>query len=470
MISEDKILQRTFLRYKRVERNENEHNSDKLQAGSLSYSLAGLIAIILTLCLGTGIFTMMQTMLGGALPLIAKNYGANNQIIALIGSTIPYILNMIITPIISFRSDRTRTGIGRRMPYLLFATLPMGLLIIAIGWIEQICRGLAAIFPWYLSSYNLWVLCGLIIGYNIFYLIIGSIIYYVFPDVIPEKYIGRFMACLNLTGSLFGIIFSRYLFKLIETNQAFLFSSLAIVFMACMYFMIFSVKEGSYPAVNPNEKAPSFIGNIKIFIRDCYSLPFYYSFFLMMALSEVSMITRSMFNVLYATKQLNISMEECGIIWSWGGIASLVLCFPLGMLVDKIGSLKVFGAGLFLVIITNLAGFFWVYDQRTFLVISISLSIAYAIQMTSTLPVFVDILPKAFYGQFSSANALLKALFMTIGSYFGGLLFDLVNNYQYIFLWDLLFSISSFIFFIILYCDWKRRGGAAGYVAPIKAD
>ena len=457
------FLRKTLFRY----HTATEPAAPALSTGTLQYTLPGLISTMTVLCLGTGIFTMMQVMLGNALPLIARGYGANNQLIALLGTTIPYVFNMIITPIVSFRSDRTRTKIGRRMPYLLFATPFMALALIGIGWIEPICRFLESAFSWYSATFDLWILGGLIVFYNIFYLIIGSIIYYLFPDVIPDRYIGRFMALLQLSGSLVGFLFSRYLLKFVETCQGILFTSLAFLFAAGMLWMIFTVREGEYPEVDPDVKPPSFFGNIMVFVRECYSIPFYYCFFLTMALSEVSMITRGMFNLLYAKEQLHISVEDFGIISGWFGLVGVVLSFPLGILVDKLGSLKVFGAGLVLVILTNLSGFFLVRDYASFYVVMIVLGVVYAIQMTSTLPVFVDILPKEFYGQFSAANALFRALFMTIGSYCGGLLFDLIKNYQYIFAWDFLFTVLSFLCFVKLYRDWRKRGGRRSYVAPL---
>ena len=457
------FLRRTLFRYRPAEMP----GAPELSTGTLQYTLPGLISTMTLLCIGTGIFTMMQVMLGNALPLIARNYGANNQLIALLGTTIPYVFNMIITPIVSFRSDRTRTKIGRRMPYLLFATPLMALALIGIGWIDPICRWLGSSFSWYSASFDLWILGGLIVFYNIFYLIIGSIIYYLFPDVIPERYIGRFMALLQLSGSLVGFLFSRYLLKFVENYQGILFTSLAVLFVAGMLWMISTVREGNYPEVDPNAKKPSFFGNIMVFVRECYSIPFYYCFFLTMALSEVSMITRGMFNLLYAKEQLHISVEEFGIISGWFGLVGVVLSFPLGFIVDKLGSLKVYGFGLVMVILTNLFGFFLVHDYTSFYAVMIALGVVYAIQMTSTLPVFVDILPKEFYGQFSAANALFRALFMTTGSYCGGLLFDLIGDYQYIFAWDFLFTVLAFLCFVKLYRDWQKRGGRRSYVAPV---
>ena len=79
------FLYKTLFRY----HPETKPGAPELSVGTLQYTLPGLLSTMMVLCLGTGIFTIMQVMLGNALPLIARNYGANNQLIALLGTTIP---------------------------------------------------------------------------------------------------------------------------------------------------------------------------------------------------------------------------------------------------------------------------------------------------------------------------------------------------------------------------------------------
>ncbi len=461
------LLKQKLFTYQTVDGEQLPGGDPELRAGTIQYSRPGLFATIFFLCLGSGLFFIIPMLVGNATPLLLEKLSASNRAIALVGTTLPYILNMVITPVLSFQSDRYRSRLGRRMPYLLIGTPLIALFLLGVGFYAEIGSFCSTLFPTFNQNSEFWILAALLTGYNIFYLVNGSIIYYVYPDVIPGKYIGRFMSLLQLVGSGAGFFFSRYLLKYIETDLQLLFVGLTIAFLIGMGVIFLFVREGNYPPIEEEKRFPGLIGIVVSYVRECYSVPFYYAFFLMMALSETSLVCRNMFNLLYAKNTLGLTVEEAGIIAGWCGAVSCVLCYPIGMVVDKIGSLRVYGAGLVLVILVNIYGFFFVHDGTTFYISSIALAVVYAIQMTSTLPVFVDILPRELYGQFSSANALLRALFMAIGAYLGGWLFDWIKDYQYIFAWDFLFTCAALGCFAVLYVSWKKRGGREHYVAPL---
>ena len=227
-----------------------------------------------------------------------------------------------------------------------------------------------------------------------------------------------------------------------------------------------TVREGAYPASDSDEEF-SLCKMVRSYFRECYSIPFYYGFFIMIALSDVSTICRAMFNFLYAQESLGLSYQEYGNVMGWGGVIGLVLSLPVGFLVDRFHALRVYAAGLFLVVVVNIVSFFYVNDFVTFYISSLLLSVVYTIQGAATLPCFVAILPKEYYGQFSSANALLRAAFMALCGMGGGMLFDLLDDYQYIYAWDFLFTIGALISFFVLYRGWRRRGGPDHYRPPL---
>ena len=75
-----------------------------------------------------------------------------------------------------------------------------------------------------------------------------------------------------------------------------------------------------------------------------------------------------------------------------------------------------------------------------------------------------------FLFSFQSCKALLQRehrLLQFSNLFCGGLLFDLIGDYQYIFAWDFLFTVLAFLCFVKLYRDWQKRGGRRSYVAPV---
>lgn len=301
-----------------------ENRDPEYRAGSLLYTGRGLLLTVFFITVGAFGFFLMSSLVGALLPVEMEKLGASNTLIAVFITSIPYILNMIITPVVSFRSDRLRTALGRRIPYILWSAPFVSLFLVLIGWTPAVCA--RAALPHWLP---LALLGGLSVGYQIFFLIVGSVIYYLFPDVIPEKFIGRFMAVFNLTGSLVGFLFPRYLLPLGERHVNWLFTGVALFYLVTIVFMCRAVREGSYPADRSGESfSPA--GMVRSYFRECYSIPFYYSFFIMMALSDVSTVCRMMFNFLYAQKNLGLTYAEFGAVMSWGGVIGVALSLPWG--------------------------------------------------------------------------------------------------------------------------------------------
>ena len=85
-----------------------------------------------TFLIGLGFFTMgmMDPLYDSFVPIFLQKYISSKGIIGSI-MTIDNIFAIFLIPIVSAISDRTRTSIGRRMPYIL-VTLPMSAIFFAL--------------------------------------------------------------------------------------------------------------------------------------------------------------------------------------------------------------------------------------------------------------------------------------------------------------------------------------------------
>ena len=120
--------------------HENSHPGGKTYSvGSLVYNRKGLAVLFAWMLWGDFCFTLMETVVG---PIILSSklgsLGASNTLIALIMTTVPGIMNTTVCPWVSFRSDRHRGRLGRRIPFILY-TLPfLSLFLVLLGYSEQI--------------------------------------------------------------------------------------------------------------------------------------------------------------------------------------------------------------------------------------------------------------------------------------------------------------------------------------------
>ena len=208
------------------------------------------------------------------------------------------------------------------------------------------------------------------------------------------------------------------------------------------------------------------LASVKLYFKECFSLSYYRWFFLGTAINAVSVVCRNMFNVFFAKENLGLSLDAFGKIMGWYMLVGVVFSLPIGWLVDKFRPIRVFLFGIALVVMTNIIAFFFIHSEYTFLLISLSLGLAYAIQAASTLPTYVELLPKERFGQFCSAQAMFQSIILIVTNYGAGLFIDWIGDYRYIYVWDAMWTTLAFVSMVIVYRGWRKYGGAESYVAP----
>jgi hypothetical protein len=80
------------------------------------------------------------------------------------------------------------------------------------------------------------------------------------------------------------------------------------------------------------------------------------------------------------------------------------------------------------------------------------------------IPMYMRVLPRERYGQFCSANALLRSFAVIIGGFAAGLFLDLMKHlyngsdyaYRFIPVWSIFWTAIALFFLWRLYQDWKK--------------
>lgn len=187
------------------------HDPSRFRVGSLTYTKAGLVSMFLFLLWGDFCFTLMETVVPSVMPLKFNAIGAPNWVLGLILTTIPNLMNMVINPFISFRSDRFRSRWGRRIPFLAGATPFLVIFLILLGYSEPISRWVQRSLLGGQGSelsVTLIVIGVFMVCFQFFNLFITSVYYYLFNDVVPQAFLARFMALFRMVGTCAGAIYN----------------------------------------------------------------------------------------------------------------------------------------------------------------------------------------------------------------------------------------------------------------------
>lgn len=452
--------------------------------GTLTYTKAGLFILFTWLLWADVCFVLMESV-PGLIPLKLKELNAPNWIMALMLSTIPSLLNATICPWVSFTSDRHRGPRGRRMPFILYTAPFLTIALVLIGFIDPVSRGVHGLLA--LTSVTVsqntvsLVLLGLFgTLFAFFNMFVASVFWYLFNDLVPEKVLSRFLAAMRIVSTGAGAFYNFFIFPLAATHMPWIFLGGAVLYFVTFTLLCLNVKEGEYPPPPPAEGAGGALAGIKTYVRECYSIRFYWYYFLYTGLSCVGGCI-GMFG-LFLQLHMGLTLEQIGQIAGVGGVWSVVLLYFGGTLADRIHPLRTFvlGVGINLLLLpVGLIWLFWDPPSATwyfrFCIIWTLVTLPVnALVGISSFPAEMRIFPKERFGQFCSANALVRSLAVLVGGQVAGIFMDVMKRvhhgsdfaYRYIPAWGLVFSCLAFVCLCLLYRDWKRRGGMESFAPP----
>jgi maltose/moltooligosaccharide transporter len=451
------------------------------RVGTLTYTKAALFSLFTWLLWGDFCFVLMEAAAPAVLQVNLNDMGAPNWVLGLALSTIPGVLNMAINPAASYCSDRFRSRWGRRIPFLFLATIPLTFFLALLGFSRQLGGWLHEVIAGGFSqtAVILTLVCVLVFLFQVFNMVVASVYYYLFNDVVPAEMLARFMSVFRIVGVLAGSVFNWFFLKYAVSHMTEVFLIAAGLYATAFILMCWRVKEGEYPPPPKPEGGAGIIGGIKTFFVESYGIKFYWLFFLANTCYALTTVTGA-FTILQA-RSIGVDLEFFGKTTAIAGIVSAALMYPAGILSDRLHPLRVLmWATIALLIIQPLWLVFLFYDfspavsHGLFIAITAVTVPAMALYMAAELPMYMRILPKSRYGQFCAANAMVRSFAAIIGGLLIGIALDRLALlfptkdycYRFIPIWSLVFIGASLFFLRRLYADWLKRGGAIAYHPP----
>lgn len=459
----------------------------RFKIGTLTYTKAGLITLFLFLLWGDFCFTIMETVVPSILPLELNAFGAPNWMLGLIITTIPNVMAAVLNPIISVRSDRFRSRWGRRVPFLFVATPFVTVFMVLLGYAAPIGRWLhESILAGRFSEAPviLIVIGAAMIVYEFFNLIISAVYYYLFNDVVPHAFLARFMALFRVVGTAAGAAYNFFILKYAGSHSKEIFLCSALLYGVAFVMMCWKVKEPSYPPPAPYvDGKTGFVAALKTYARECFTHRFYWFLFLANACTAMTWASGS-FQLLFKTKFLELDLDFVGKILGTSSVIGMVLLYPAGIYADRAHPLRVLLLATILQVVTGplfiaLAMFKPVLVPHTVAMTYIALVVITlpvgTLYRAAELPTLMQIFPQDRYGQFCSANALVRSLALIVGGFACGAFLDLMGKlnpdpaygYRFVPVWNTFFQTGSCLFTWLLYREWKRLGGKEAFKPPV---
>jgi predicted MFS family arabinose efflux permease len=446
----------------------------KRTAGKLTYSRFGLFSLFAWLLWGGVCFQLMEHVVASLLPLQLRSIGASNQHMALMMTTIPGILGFLVGPAVSYRSDRCTHPWGRRKPYIVFTMPFLCIFLVCIGFTEDI----AVFFQQsdLLKHYGITpltatvVLVGfLVLGFQFFNEFVNSVWWYLFRDVVPEAYFGRFMGLGRVVGSIGGFIWSLYIFPHAETHAREIYIWITLLYFFGFGLMCWRVKEERHELSEEEiaGRKPSIIHQARNYVRECFGHPIYVWGYIG-TIFDFFGNGLTFVGVLFA-KQLGITLEQLGVFGAFMGLAHLVATYPAGWFADKFHPIRLVVITSTATLVTPLLGYYFYRDWPSYMLLGLLWFPVSEIGKAAGSVLMMRVYPRKRYGQFSSCNGMIRGLAKMGGAMAGAYVLDQLQDYRFYLLYNGALNCGTIVCMLIVYYYWKKCGGD-NYVAPLKED
>jgi maltose/moltooligosaccharide transporter len=315
----------------------------RFRAGTLHYGVWGLLALVGWLLVGELGIAVRERWAQPIGLVVLRNVGASDTSVALLLSTIPAVISLLLVPAIGLRSDRCRSRWGRRRPYLLVSA-PLGagamLCVAAAPALAAWAHALLGTWSPGLRALDLGFFCLFWTVFEAAAMTTVALFNGLVNDVMPHGLLGRLYAVLRIAGLGVAIFFNMSLFALADTRLFELLLTIALVFGLSIPLMCLMVREGAYPAPAPVRASGAARVPAHTQLLECCTQRRHLWAFGAFMLAAVTFSPFNTFSQNYALG-LGLSKAEFGTLTATGYAVSIASAFGIGWLADRFGAVRV---------------------------------------------------------------------------------------------------------------------------------
>ena len=365
--------------------------------------------------------------------------------------TLDNIAALLLQPVIGSISDRTRTKIGRRLPFML-----VGAPIAAIAFLFAPAVAIPLLNIPLEARLPLFVACTM--TFMLSMAIWRTPVVALMPDVTPSKYRSQANGVINFMGGIGSIIAFLIGGKLYDIQPQYPFWLASALILVGVLLVFAFIREPKIYERNPNLEKPNLWKSLVQIFRDKQHDAI--RIFLAIFFWFVAMNAIETFITLYANRSLGMSEGRSVTLMTLNSLAFVIMALPAGLIGGKIGRKRTISIGIVVMIIVMTSIFFipaGTLTQEVFSlpvlgavpVVGLMLIVAglgWALININSLPVVVDLTDVTQIGTFTGLYYLFSTLAAIVGPNVNGWIVKLTgDNYASIFLIGPIFMVAALI-------------------------
>ncbi len=370
-------------------------------AGGLVFTMMNnaLPLFLLTYTMPLGLPAFLNP--GGAMPAAIIGLLANER----------SFFGGLIQPLIGRLSDRTRSPIGKRSPYILFGGFTAALAIATLAFHPSFWLMLLAVT---LSGVLLFVAVG---PYTT-----------LLADITPHNQRGRVGGLMSLAGVAGAIAFSVLSMQLWDVARGWVFVLVAIFVAISLTVVAFGVREpGSLALPAPDEKASRPI------VREILQHRALSLYIVAMSVYWLGAGAAAPFITRFGVLELHIPEKDSFTLLLVIVLATSVGAVLSGFLADRYGHKRVLLPGLVIFALAAIAGS-QVQTLGQALPVMVLVGLGNAVPTALYLPLLADLVPRSRAGASMGFANMIWSVAQPVGSVAAGVLVDASHSYRGVFL------------------------------------
>jgi MFS family permease len=390
-----------------------------------------------TFLLGFGFFgiALIWSVYNSYVPIFLREYSLPLWLVGLV-MTVDNIAGVTIQPYVGFLSDRTRTRLGRRMPYLIIGA-PIASLFFAL--IPVLHLGTAAVV----------LLMAAIIIMNIAMAIFRTPTVALMPDITPSPLRSKANGIINLMGGLgttLAFLGGAFLYR---ANRGLPFWVAAAILLAAEAIVVVAIRE-------PKEYSEaSDHHGVLATIREIATSHERSALFILLAIFTWFMGYNAIetFWTTYGKEFLGIAESTAAAMLTYVSAAFLVFSLPAGFVATRFGRRRTILAGLTMLFVFILGGYFTT-NMAYLTGMLIIAGIAWALININSFPMVSDIAPLGRIGSYTGLYYFSSMLAAIVAPPIVGGLMDLFGH-------RIMFLFSAFAMLLAILCMLRVKHGEA---------
>lgn len=304
-------------------------------------------------------FSAVESITNLMIPLTCRKFTDNAMYIAWIIS-LNRLFGFLVQPYVAWKSDHIQTRFGRRRPFLMIGLPATMVSVLVIGALPYIFTG-----EMRYTTLAMVVLVLANVALQFFQDMNGGVNEPLYADTFKQEKLGRAVALRSYANMV--VLFTMNalaMMAVVKYGEWFPYALCAFWLAVAIAVLLFVVRERPYDLPATKERYNPY-KHISLLFHNMD----YLKISLIASLGLILPAALMLFNTLYITSQLGLSLAVLGQAAIVGPLITLCMAFPVGYMVDRFGPKYLMIVGFFLMTLVSAGMAFWAHDRWSIIIL-----------------------------------------------------------------------------------------------------